>query len=200
MIILRAVLNPSPLSVIRRSVHYCDVCTERVRTKPKTGSNVFVLKILVINFFFSFPSNITRTFYENNGRKNHSPATRWFCRALDGIRAFPGIIRSTYTECALRRSFPRRLRLGFPVDIRTIDPGMQWRPAKHVHGNGFNKTITRARESGVCGMFGERWSSVENPTRHRGSPRRRDAFSPSVRCTSSMISIYSRMAKWCIVL
>jgi len=30
------------------------------------------------------------------------------------------------------------------VDIQTIDPGIQWRTAKHVLRNGFNKTITRA--------------------------------------------------------
>jgi len=31
----------------------------------------------------------------------------------------------------------------FLVDIQTIDPGMQWRNAKSVLRNGFNKIITR---------------------------------------------------------
>jgi len=47
-----------------------------------------------------------------------------------------------YPEIIFTYLFYTASRQYFLVDIQTIDSGMQWRTAKHVLKNGFNKTIT----------------------------------------------------------
>lgn len=63
--------------------------------------------------------------------------------------------------CCLFFFSPTSLREDFLADIiQNIDPGMQWRRAKRVPRDGFNKTIN-TRELGIRGMFGT--SFGENP-------------------------------------